>query len=135
MAAAGVLVVFDLRASSRRALERAAVLDAPLTVVALAPRDERGTRCMLHGPDLEIAVREAAARDLAAAREQLGERAPDASFVVLPTSGTKELGTWAAAGGFAQAMLGARRAPLGVRTRDPLARSLQRAGIRVGLVD
>ena len=135
MAAAGVLVVFDPRASSRRALERAAALGAPLTVVALAPRDERGSRCTLHGPDLEIAVREAAAHDLDAAREQLGERAPDASFVLLPTSGPHELGTWAAAGGFTQAMIGARRALLGVRVRDPLSRALRRAGIHVGVVD
>ncbi len=131
----GVLVVFDTRASSRRALARAAALGAPLTVVALAPRDERGSRCMLHGPDLEIAGREAAARELDGAREQLGERAADATFVVLCTSGPRELGTWAAAGGFAHAMMGARRAPLRVRVRDPLARALERAGVEVGIVD
>ena len=135
MAAAGVLVLFDLRASSRQALERAAALDATLTVVALAPRDERGSRCMLESPDLEIAVRETAARDLVLAREQLGGRAPDASFVVLPTSGPRELGTWAAASGFTQAMIGARRALLGIRVRDPFSRALQGAGIDVVLVE
>ena len=135
MAAANVLVVFDPRASSRRALERAAALDATLTVVALAPRDERGSRCMPDSPDLEIAVREAAARDLDIAREQLGERAPDASFVLLPTSGPRDLERWAAAGDFTQAMIGARRALLGIRVRDPLSRALQRAGIDVVLVD
>jgi len=135
MVAAGVLVVFDPRASSRRALERAAALGAPLTVVALAARDERGSRCMLHGPDLENAVREAAARDLDAAREQLGERAQDATFVVLCASGPRELAKWAAAGGFTRAMMGARRAPLRVRVRDSLARALERAGVEVALVD
>ena len=135
MAAAGVLVVFDPRTSSRRALERAAALDAPLTVVALAPRDERGSRCTFHGPDLEIAVREAAERDLDAAREQLAERALDTSFVALPTSVPRELGRWAAAGGFTRALVGARGTLLGVRLRDPLARALARAGIDVSLVD
>ena len=48
---------------------------------------------MLHGGDLEIAVRAAAARDLDAAREQLGERAPDANFVLLAASASHELGT------------------------------------------
>jgi hypothetical protein len=134
MATAGVLVVFDPRSSSRRALERAAALDAPLTVVALAPRDERGSRCVLHGPDLEIAVRTAAARDLDAAREQLGDRAPGASFVLLPTDGPRELGRWAAAGGFTRALVGARRTLLGVRVRDPVGRALARAGIDVSLV-
>ena len=135
MAAASVLVVFDPRASSRRALERAAALGAPLTVVALAARDERGSRCMLHGPDLEIAVRESAARDLDGAREQLGERAPHTSFVVLPASGPRELGAWAAASGFTHALLGARRPLLGLRAPDPLARALARAGLEVGLVE
>ena len=135
MAQAVVLVVFDSRACSRRALERASALGAPLTVVALAPRDERGSRCMLEAPDLEIAVREAAARDLEIAREQLGEGAPEARFVVLPTSGPHELASWAAAGGFTQATIGARRAPLGMRVRDPASRALRRAGIDVVLVD
>jgi hypothetical protein len=135
MAAAGVLVVFDPRASSRRALERASALGAPLTVVALAPRDERGSRCMLDSPDLEIAVREAAARDLENARAQLGDGAPRASFVLLATSGPQEVARWAAAGGFTQAMIGARRAPLGIRVRDPLSRALRRAGIDVVLVE
>ena len=90
---------------------------------------------MLNSPDLEIAVRAAAARDLAAAREQLGERAPDASFVLLAASAPHELGRWAAAGGFTQAMIGKRRALRGVRARDPLSRALARAGIEVTLVD
>ena len=135
MGAAAVLVVFDPRASSRRALERAAALGAPLTVVALAPRDERGSRCMLHGPDLERAVREAATRDLDSARAQLGERAPGASFVLLPASGARELGSWAVAAGFTLALLGARRARLGLRAPDRLARALSRAGLDVRLVD
>ena len=135
MAAAGVLVVFDPRTSSRRALERAAALGAPLTVVALAPRDDRGSRCTFHGSDLQIAVREAARRDLAAARELLGTRASDASFVLLPSAGARELGRWAAARGFARAVLGARGTLLGVRVRDPHARALARAGIAVSLVD
>ena len=90
---------------------------------------------MLHGPDLELAVREAAARDLDAAREHLGERAGDASFVVLPTSGPRELGRWAAAAGFTRALVGARGTLLGVRVRDPLSRALARAGIDVSVVD
>jgi len=134
MAAAAVLVVFDSRASSRRALERAAALGTPLTVVALAPRDERGSRCMLHGPDLEIAVREAASRELDAARKQLGDRAPAATFVLLPASGPGELGAWAVASGITRALLGAPRGLLGRRTPDALARALSRAGIDVTLV-
>ena len=135
MVAAGVLVVFDPRASSRRALECAAALAAPLTIVALAPPDERGSHCTFHGPELEMAVREAAARDLDAAREQLGVHAPDARFVLLPAGGARELAGWAAAGGFTRVLVGARRRLLGVRMREPLARALARAGIDVSLVD
>ena len=54
---------------------------------------------------------------------------------MLPTSGPHELARWAAAGGFTQAMIGARRALLGMRVRDPLSRALRRAGIDVVLVD
>ena len=135
MAAAGVLVVFDPRASSHRALERAAALAAPLTVVALAPRDDRGSRCSFDGPDLDLAVQEAAARDLGAARDQLRGRAPEARFVALPASGPQELARWAAAGGFTRVLVGARRGLLGVRLHDPLARALAQAGIDVSLVD
>ena len=136
MADGPVLVVFDPRASSRRALARAAESGAPLTVVAVAPRDERGSRCNLHGPDLEIAVREAAARDLSQARSALGERrSATAQFVLLPARDVRELARWAAAGGFALALLGAHRAVAGIRAPDMRARALARAGVEVALVD
>jgi hypothetical protein len=51
------LVVFDGSASARRALAAAVALEAPLTVVAVAPRDVRAARCGFQGPGLEQAVR------------------------------------------------------------------------------
>lgn len=129
-----VLVVFDGSASARRALGRAAALDSPLTVVAVAPRDTRGARCGFHTADLERAVRDAAKRDLERARTLLGPRSRTAQFVVLATDRDEELGAWAAGSGLRTALVGARRGVLGIRPRDLHARSLARAGLEVRTV-
>ena len=130
-----VLVVFEARASARRALAAAAALDASLTVVTLAPKDARGARCVVYTPDLDAAVRESAERDLRAAREALGARAAGARFLVLRTRRDNDVGVWAAGAGFTTALLGARRGLLGVRPRDLRARSLMRAGLDVRIVE
>ena len=121
-----VLVVFEARPSARRALAAAVALDAPLTVVAVAPRDVRSAR--------ETAVREAAEDELREARAALGQGAVGASFVVLRIRREHELGEWAAGAGHTTALLGARRALLGLRPRDLRARSLARAGLEVQIV-
>jgi hypothetical protein len=129
-----VLVVFDTSASARRALAAAASLSEPLTVVSLAPRDARAARCGFYTADLEHAVRDAAKRDLERARVLLGARARTAEFVVLATRAVDELGAWAAGSGFHTALVGERRALLGIRARDLRARSLARAGLAVKTV-
>jgi hypothetical protein len=129
-----VLVVFDGSASARRALAAAAVLTDPLTVVSLAPHDTRAARCGFHNADLESAVRDAAKRDLERARVLLGRRARAAHFVVLATRRDEELGAWAAGSGFRRALVGGRRALLGIRPRDLRVRSLARAGLEVRTV-
>ena len=128
------LVVFEARAGARRALAAAAALDGPLTVVALAPKDARTARCVVHTPELEQAVRASAERDLRDAREALGDEADRASFVVLQTRRDRDLGEWAAGAGHTIAFLGARRTLLGVRPRERRARSLARAGLEVRIV-
>jgi hypothetical protein len=129
-----VLVVFDGGASARRALDAAAALGGPVTVVAVAPREARGARCGFHSADLEHAVRDAAKRDLERARGLLGARAKTAQFVVLAGRRDEELGAWAAHSGFRTALVGARRAVLGIRLRDLRARSLLAAGLEVRTV-
>jgi hypothetical protein len=129
-----LVVLYEGRASGRRALDAAAATGAPMTVVTIAPRDTRGARCIGHGPDLEIAVHEAAVRELEQARATLGERAGDAGFLVLQTGHDHDLGAWAAGAGFTTALLGARPGLLGLRARDPRARSLARAGLAVRVV-
>jgi hypothetical protein len=130
-----VLVVYRQQASGRRALAAAAELDAPLTVVALAPREIRSARCGIYTPALDLAVRAAAERELDTARDLLGERADDAQFVVLQTNRDEELAIWATGAGFTTALLGARRALLGIRPRDLAARALARAGLEVRIIE
>jgi hypothetical protein len=130
-----VLVVYREQASGRRALAAAAALDAPLTVVALAPKEVRSARCGIYTPALDLATRAAAERELEKARELLGARAEEAQFVVLQTKRDDELGLWASGAGFTTALLGARRALLGIRPRDLVARALARAGLEVRIVE
>jgi hypothetical protein len=130
-----VLVVYREHASGRRALAAAARLEGPLTVVALAPKEVRSARCGIYTPALDLAVRAAAERELERARELLGERAEEAQFVVLQTNRDEELGLWASGAGFTTALLGARRALLGIRPRDLAARALSRAGLEVRIVE
>jgi hypothetical protein len=130
----GLLVLYEPRPSARRALAAAAATGAPLTVIAIAPRDARPARCTFHTADLDLAIRDAAERELAQARAALGEHAAAASFVVLRTRADDDVGAWAAERGFATALVGARRALLGRRPRDPRLRSLRRAGIDVRIV-
>ena len=130
-----VLVVYRQQASGRRALAAAAQLDAPLTVVALAPKEVRSARCGIYTPALDLAVRAAAERELEKARELLGERADEAQFVVLQTNRDEELAIWASGAGFTTALLGARRALLGIRPRDLAARALARAGLEVRIIE
>jgi hypothetical protein len=130
-----VLVVYREHASGRRALAAAAKLEGPLTVVALAPKEIRSARCGIYTPALDLAVRAAAERELERACELLGERADEAQFVVLQTNGEAELGLWASGAGFTTALLGARRALLGIRPRDLAARALSRAGLEVRIVE
>jgi hypothetical protein len=126
-----VLVVYRRQASGRRALAAAAELDAPLTVVALAPKEVRSARCGISTPALDLAVRAAAERELDMARELLGPRAHSAQFVVLETRRDRDLATWAVGAGFTTALIGARRTLLGVGLRDLAARALSRAGLEV----
>jgi hypothetical protein len=130
----GVLVVYEPRASARRALAAAAASAGAVTVVAIAPRDGRTARCIAHLPGLDLAVRDAAVRELAQAREALGERAAAASFLVLRCGGDGEIGAWARSRGFTRAVVGARRSLLGLRPRDGRARSLRRAGVDVRVI-
>jgi hypothetical protein len=135
MADPSVLVVFRQQASGRRAIAAAAELDAPLTVVAFAPKEERSARCGFYTPALDLAVRDAAHRELGTARKLLGARADTARFVVLESDRGKDLASWATAAGFTTALLGARRGLLGLRPRDPAARTLSRAGLAVRIVE
>jgi hypothetical protein len=129
-----VLVVYEACPSSRRALAAAAALGAPLTVATLAPREPRTARCVVHTADLEQAVRDAAERDLAQARAALGAHAAATHFVVLTPRRDDDVAVWAAGAGCTTALLGARRAILGLRPRNLLARSLARAGLDVRIV-
>ena len=135
MAESSVLVVNRKQASGRRALAAAAALEAPLTVVALAPKDVRNARCGIYTPALDLAVRAAAERELDTARELLGARAHSAEFVVLETKRDQDLATWAVGAGFTTALIGARRKLLGVGPRDPAARALSRAGLAVRSIE
>ena len=128
-------MVYREHPSGRRALAAAAKLEGPLTVVALAPKEVRSARCGFYTPALDIAVRAAAERELEKARELLGQRAEEAEFVVLQTNRDEELGLWASGAGFTTALLGARRALLGIRLRDLAARALSRAGLEVRIVE
>ena len=128
-------MVYREHPSGRRALAAAAELEGPLTVVALAPKEVRSARCGFYTPALDIAVRAAAERELEKARELLGQRAEEAEFVVLQTNRDEELGLWASGAGFTTALLGARRALLGIRLRDLAARALSRAGLEVRIVE
>ena len=130
-----VLVVFREQASGHRALAAAAGLDVPLTVVALAPKQERSCRCVVYAGALDDAIRDSALRELANARVLLGARAQAARFVVLQTSRDEDLAAWASAAGIRRALLGARRAVLGLRPRDGVARALARAGLEVSVID
>ncbi|HXR14208.1 MAG TPA: hypothetical protein VN740_06055 [Solirubrobacteraceae bacterium] len=130
-----VLVVFREQASGHRALEAAAGLGVPLTVVALAPKEEPSSRCGVHTGALDEAIRDSAMRELASARALLGARAGAARFVVLQTSRDEDLAAWAAAAGLRRALLGARRAVFGLRPRDGVARALARAGFEVSVID
>jgi len=134
MSEASVLVVFRGQASSHRALAAAAGLGVPLTVVAVAPR-EAPPRCGTPPGALEHAVRDAALLELANARALLGRRALADRFVVLSTRGDGDLADWARASGLRRALVGARRATLGLRLRDGAARALARAGLEVSLID
>ena len=130
-----VLVVYRAQASGRRALAAAAALDAPLTVVALAPKEVRSTRCGISTPALDLAVRAAAERELDTARELLGSRSHSAEFVVLETKREQDLATWAVGAGFTTALIGTRRTLLGVGPRDLEARALSRAGLEVRSIE
>jgi hypothetical protein len=131
-----VLVVFREQASGHRALEAAAALGMPLTVVALAPRrEEHSSRCGVYTGALDEAVRDAAERELASARAQLGERAQAARFVVVQTGSDEDLAVWASAAGLRRVLLGARRAVFGLRPRDGVARALAHAGLEVSVID
>jgi hypothetical protein len=134
MSEASVLVVFRGQASSQRALAAAAGLGVPLTVVALAPR-EAPARCGVAAGALEHVIREASLRELASARALLGRRGLADRFVVLSTRGDGDLADWARASGLRRALLGARRAVLGLRLRDGAARALARAGLEVSMID
>jgi hypothetical protein len=126
-----VLVVYREQASGRRALAAAAALEAPLTVVALAPKEVRSARCGIYTPALDLAVHAAAERELDTARQLLGARARSAEFVVLETKRDQDLAAWAVGAGFTTALIGARRTLLGVGPRDLAARALSRAGLEV----
>jgi hypothetical protein len=130
-----VLVVYREQASGRRALAAAAALEAPLTVVALAPKELRSVRCGISTPALDLAVRAAAERELDTARELLGARAHSTEFVVLETQRDQDLATWALGEGFTTALIGARRTLLGVGPRDLAARALSRAGLEVRSIE
>ena len=129
-----MLVVLRRQASSRRALAAAADLGVPLTVVAVAAR-EAPARCGVPGGALEHAIRDAALLELASARSLLGRRQLADRFVVLSTRGDGDLAEWARASGLRRALVGARRAILGLRFRDGAARALTRAGLEVSLID
>ncbi len=130
-----VLVVYREQASGRRALAAAAALEAPLTIVTLAPKEIRSARCGISTPALDLAVHAAAERELDTARELLGERAHAAEFVVLDTKRDQDLATWAVRAGFTTALIGARRTLLGVGPRDLAARALSRAGPEVRSIE
>ena len=135
MADASVVVVYRERASDRRALAAAAELDAPLTVVTRAPKEIRSAACGIYTAELDLAVRALAEQELCTARELLGPRAQDTRFVVLETRDEDDLADWARAAGATTALLGARRAMLGIRRRDSARRALARAGLDVRVID
>jgi hypothetical protein len=65
----------------------------------------------------------------------LALRAQDTRFVVLETRDEDDLADWARAAGATTALLGARRAMLGIRRRDSARRALARAGLDVRVID
>jgi hypothetical protein len=133
MSDASVLVVFREQASGHRALAAAAGLGVPLTVVALAPREER-VRCGVQTGALDDAICDAALRELSSARALLGRRPLADRFVVVRTRGDGDLARWARTAGLRRALVGARRAVLGVRARDGVARALAQAGLDVNVI-
>ena len=133
MSDASVLVVFREQASGHRALAAAAGLGVPLTVVALAPREAR-VRCGVQTGALDEAICDAALRELSSARALLGRRPLADRFVVVRTRGDGDLASWARAAGLRRALVGARRAVLGVRVRDGVATALARAGLDVSVI-
>jgi len=122
-------VLFEPTPAGVAALREAAALgDAHtrLTVVALAPQSVQ-PRCCARGPGVEVVncvVRDEAERDLAAAREILGERADGVTFKSLVGNRDPALAAWAAARAFEVIVLPARRLAFG---GHPFARRLRRA--------
>jgi hypothetical protein len=133
MSDASVLVVFREQASGRRALAAAAGLGVPLTIVALAPEAAR-IHCGAPGSAFDEAICDAALRELSSARALLGRRPLADRFVVVRMRGDGDLASWARAAGLRRALVGARRAVLGVRARDGVARALARAGLEVSVI-
>ena len=94
------------------ARDLAALENATLTVVGVAPQSPSGPRCGNSAMQYNEAVADSVARDLDAARERLGGAADRAAFVVLVDGADQTLEQLARSGGFALVLLPARRRPL-----------------------
>ncbi|HEX4035354.1 MAG TPA: hypothetical protein VHX66_13005 [Solirubrobacteraceae bacterium] len=129
MGEAGVLVVFRERRGGSRAIAAAIAVGEPLAIVAIAPRGEPRARCIVYTGALEEAIADAATRDLRDARAILGERAEQATFVLLAPEHDGDVAEWALRAGLRRAVVASRR----LGRADPIARELARAGIEVSV--
>lgn len=113
----------------RRAIAAALAREEPLTVLAIAPRREVRGNCIVYTGALDEAIDEAAERDLRDARRILGDRAEQATFVLLATHSDGDVAEWALRAGVQRAIVAPRR-----RWRtDAVARALARAAIEVSV--
>jgi len=133
----GIVVVFTQGPAGKVALGEAALLarraGQPLTVLALAPQDTDPALCGVYTSAFNEGVRAEALRELAEARDLLGEDGCGADYVLLLAGRDPGLDSWVARERPALVVL-ARGGPLALAARRQAGR-LRRAGVEVRLID
>ena len=132
-----VLVLYEPGRSGEAVLalarELAITERAALTVAGFVPQANPGRGCIGSPADYNRAVRDTVQRELAEAREGLGEAADRAMFVLLVEGRDPPLQDWSAEIGFDVILLPARRRPMR-SLKHPAAAGLKRrtgADVRV----
>jgi hypothetical protein len=134
-----VLVLFEPGRAGVAAIELARELAereyAAVTVLSVVPEAPSGSRCGNSAREYNSIVRDAVARELDQAREQLAPVGDSATFGLLTEETDPPLHEWVAAAGIDLVLLPSRRRPLRLAKHPAAAALTRRTGAEVRIID